>query len=168
MKPTPTSISADGIPFFEDKKDPTVAGKPVVERNVTNAIIWNRAKDEILVLEWPKFDWKTFIIGGIEGEEDPVICAQREAAEETGYNDIKFIAEIGKTKTSFYAAHKGVNRIANATCFLFELVSDAQQPVDPEETKNHFFKWIPRSEVAAFINIAPQQYSWEEALPFFK
>lgn len=168
MIPTPTSISADGIPFFEDKKDPTVEGKPVVERNVINAIVWNKVKDEILVLDWPEFDWKTFIIGGIEGEEDPIICAQREVAEETGYTDIKFVARVGKTKTSFYAAHKGVNRIANATCFLFELVSDAQQPVDPEETKNHSFKWIPRSEVADFINIAPQQHLWGKAETFFK
>lgn len=152
------------IPYFDDTKNPTQPDKETVERNMIQAIVWNKKDDAILLLQWNEFDWKTLILGGIEGDEDMVEAAKREIAEETGYVDVKYISEVGKTKASFYAAHKGVNRIAHNTGLLFELVSDERQEVDAKELAQHTARWVPVSEVRDFINVEAQQYMWDLAV----
>ncbi len=151
------------IPYFEDKKDPFREGKQLVERNVTHSIVYDRKTDKVLCLKWPEFDWQTFVIGGIEEGEDVIEAGKREIVEETGYTDVEFITHLGKTSSGFFAAHKDVNRIAHATGLLFELKSDAQNPVHPEETKNHAYSWIPKDEVSSYINIDNQNYIWDKA-----
>lgn len=152
------------IPYFDDTKNPTQPDKETVERNMIQAIVWNKKDDAILLLQWNEFDWKTLILGGIEGDEDMVEAAKREIAEETGYVDVKYISEVGKTKASFYAAHKGVNRIAHNTGLLFELVSDERQEVEAKELAQHTPHWVPVSEVRDFINVEAQQYMWDLAV----
>ena len=158
------AVSPAQIPYFEDEGSRLKPELPIVERNAINAIIFDRAKNQALCLEWPKFGWKTFVIGGIEGSEDPVEAARREIREETGYKSIKLIGEVGRTRSGYYAAHKKENRISNTVGLLFELMNAEQDAVKESETVNHALKWIPRDEVAAFINISSQKYIWENAL----
>jgi len=152
------------IPFFEDQVDKIRPGEPTVERNAVNAVVYDQFTDKILCLKWNKHDWNTFIIGGIEGEEDPIEAAIREIEEETGYKNIEFVQELGKTKAAFYAAHKKVNRIANNTGLLFKLVDSEQNEVSEEELENHSMIWVPRNEVESFINIPPQKHIWKKAM----
>ncbi len=156
-------MNTETIPYFEDEQSKLLPDQPIVERNTINAIIYNRAKNEVLCLDWPKFDWHTFVIGGIEGDEDPIESAKREILEETGYKNIEFISETGKTRSGYYAAHKKENRISNATGLLFELVDETREATTESETANHVFKWIPRGEVADFINLDSQRYIWKKA-----
>lgn len=156
------------IPYFEDKNDPVQADKPTVERKTINAIVYNRAKDEILCLDWTEHNWKTTIIGGIEDGEELEAAGRREITEETGYTNLVYKGEVVRFYTSFYAAHKEVNRLADTTAVLFELISEEQVPVNTEETKNHVFKWIPKSEVLNFLNIEPQVFAVTKALELIK
>ena len=153
----------NSIPYFEDEFSAMKPGIPIVERDAINAIVYNRTNDEVLCLDWAKFGWRSFIIGGIEGEEDSVAAALREISEETGYRDLKFIARLGRTRSGCYAAHKGVNRISNATGLLFELISNSREEVLGLENLPHTFIWIKRSEVSSFINLTSQKYIWEKA-----
>ncbi len=152
------------IPYFEDKDTPVQSDKPTVERKTVNAIVYNPKTDCFLCLDWKEHGWKTTIIGGIEDGEDLEIAGRREVTEETGYSNLEYKGEMAKFYTSFYAAHKGVNRLADTTAVLFILTSDEQVQVTEEETKNHTFKWVPRSEVEAFINVEAQKYALQKAL----
>lgn len=154
----------EDIPYFEDKKSQLIPNQPIVERNTVNAIVYNPSNDKILCLYWEKFDWKTFVIGGVDEGEDAIKASCREIKEETGYTDIKFIKEIGRSRSRYYAAHKKENRISNTTGLLFELVTDAQLPLVKEESKHHDYLWVPRREVSSFVNLQSQKYIWEKTL----
>ena len=161
-------MNTTGIPFFESTTDKTRPDMPTVERDVVHAIIYNPKTNEVLCLDWEKFDWKTFIIGGIEDNEDPILGALREIKEETGYKNLEFVSEVGKTRSAFFAKHKNENRIANATGLLFELINTEQDTVKDSEKVNHITKWIPKDLVGSFINLDNQKYVWEIAEKLLK
>jgi 8-oxo-dGTP pyrophosphatase MutT (NUDIX family) len=151
------------IPYFEDKVFPVQADKETVERNMIQAVVWDKTSNTVMLLKWLEHDWKTLVLGGVEGDEDMVTAAKREIAEETGYTDITFLGEVGKSTASFYAAHKGVNRLAHNTGLLFELNSDERQEVDVKESAQHEYHWVPVEEARDFLNIDAQQYMWDKA-----
>lgn len=156
-------MTNETIPYFEDEKSKINPDFPIVERDNINAIIYNPKTHEVLCLDWEKFDWHTFIIGGIDNGEDPIEAAKREILEETGYAHIKFISEITKVRAGYFAAHKNENRITNATGLLFELLDDEMVETKESETQNHVIKWIAKGEVGEFINLESQKYIWEKA-----
>lgn len=157
------TISQGEIPYFEDKKAPLQSDKPTEERNMINAIVFDRSTNSVICLDWPKLGVRTFISGGIEDGEDPIIAAMREIREETGYQNLKFIAEVGKTKATYYAAHKSVNRVANNIGLLFELEDQTKKEIDEAETVHHTMVWIPKDDVEKFIDVDSQKCIWKKA-----
>lgn len=156
------------IPRFESTDHPVRPDAPTVERETINAIIINPKTNEVLCLDWTTYGWRSFIIGGIENDEDMVTAALREIKEESGYTNLKFIAAVAKGVSVFYAPHKNVNRISNDTALLFELVDDSRETVEKSEQSLHEAKWIPKDEVPTFLNLEPPQYYWKKALEYIK
>jgi len=150
------------IPFFEDKDYPAIEGVKTVERDNVNVIVLNPEGDKVLCLEWNEFDWKTLVIGGVDGL-DLITASKKEVEEETGYSDLDFVCEVGKTRAIYYAGHKKENRLANATGMLFRLNSMKQNEVNAEELKKHSYHWIDVGMVDNFINIESQKYLWNKA-----
>lgn len=96
--------------------------------------------------------------------EELEIAGRREIEEETGYTNLEYKGVVTRFYTSFYAAHKEVNRLADTTVVLFILNSEEQKAINTEETKNHIFKWVPKDKVLSFLNIEPQIFAVTEAL----
>jgi 8-oxo-dGTP pyrophosphatase MutT (NUDIX family) len=113
-------------------------GKEVTDRNGVIGIVRNPKDNSYLCLLWKHADWTTFVTGGIEDEEDALEAVTREIMEETGYTDLKLIANLGSTRSEFFASHKDVNRIGHTTSFLFELVSETRAETSDEEISNVF------------------------------
>ncbi len=154
------------IPYFEDEKSKMNPDLPIIERNNINAVIINPKTNQVLCLDWEKFDWHTFIIGGVDEGEDIILAAKREIEEETGYKNLKFISEVGKCRSGYFAVHKNENRIANTTGLLFELMDEEKTETKESETANHVFKWIPKDDVMEYINLNSQKYIWEKTLSY--
>jgi len=151
------------IPYFEDEDSKLHTKLPIVERTTINAILWNSRTSEFLCLDWKKFGWKTFVIGGVEDKEGILEAAVREIEEETGYLDIELVADLGKLKSGYFAAHKGENRIANTTGFLFRLKSNNQKAVENATELPHVFRWVARNDVESFLTLSSQKYLWNQA-----
>lgn len=150
-------------PYFSDPTSPFIAGKETVFRKVVHSIIVNPKNNKILGLEWKKFPWNTFVIGGIEGGETNVEAALREIREETGYKNLRFIKKLaGPFINEFYAAHKDINRTAQVDLLLFELENEEKEPISDEEDSKHNIVWVERNELKNFIKgIDEKEYEIE-------
>ena len=156
-------MNRTNILYFEDEDSKLHSDLPIVERTTINAILQNPDLDEFLCLDWEKFGWKTFIIGGVKDEEDILEAAIREIEEETGYLDIELIADLGKLRSGYFAAHKRENRIANTTGFLFRLKGNSKKEVENADELPHVFRWIARNDVESFLTLSSQKYLWDQA-----
>ncbi|HPF95016.1 MAG TPA: class I tRNA ligase family protein [bacterium] len=131
-----------------DVKNPPVEGKPTVARKTVQALIRDPKNGKILCLNWKKHPWTTFVIGGVEGDEDPVDAILREIKEETGYTNLSLVRQLGPSLVAeYFAAHKNENRYADVTGYLFELISDEHEIISAEEQEKHELVWLDRSEI---------------------
>lgn len=152
------------VPYFEDEDSKLEPDFPIVERPTINAILWDPHNDQVLCLNWEKFGWITFVVGGIEEGEEAVQAARREIEEETGYTNIELMANLGKIRSAYFAKHKNENRIAHTTGLLFKLVSDERPTIPDQSALPHVSEWAPRSDVSARLGISSQKYLWDKAL----
>jgi leucyl-tRNA synthetase len=158
----PTKVSV--APFFAvtEGQDAVRPNKPTVRRRTAFALVKHWKEDKYLCLDWEKFGWHSGIIGGIEEGEDPIEAAKREIIEETGYQRPVFKKFVGEAMhTSFFAAHKDVNRYADGVGMLFELEDDVWEEPKEEETTNHKTVWIAGNEMEKFLNLKNFQYMWQ-------
>jgi len=148
IKPVVANVYFDG-------REPHVSGKEVVYRKGIVAILYNSKDDTYLLLDWPKQNWRTFVCGGVEGNESFIDAAKREIIEETGYTDVTFKRLlIGPVLSEFFAKHKDVNRIAEQEFLLFELESDTQVAISDAEKEKHHYSWVKLEEITEDINHA--------------
>jgi len=150
-------------PLFETTQGPDAVreDKKTVERDAVFGIVKHWKEDKYLCLNWEKFNWKSFVIGGVEKEETPEQAVKREVIEETGYSDIKSIKRIGfEVHSNFFARHKDVNRYGRFKAFLVELKSDKYKKPEEEHTKNHKPEWVEYNKVADYISLENNKYFW--------
>lgn len=145
-------------------KTPPQEGKPWVERNAIEAIIYNPKNDSYLCLKWKKQPWTTFITGGVENGEDLIEAAKREILEETGYKNVKFIKKLGITRPKFFAAHKDENRIAYFNGMYFQLINDTKIDITQEEKDRYDIVWMKRSEITSESMICASIDYWLRSL----
>jgi leucyl-tRNA synthetase len=129
------------IPVRIDKKNPPVMGKKIVERQNVHVVVRNPKDGKILCLQWKKFNWKTFPMGGTDGE-DILTAAKREVLEETGYKNLingKILG--GQVRAEYFAAHKDVNRVSYTNLVFFDLKNEERDTVSKEESEQADIFW---------------------------
>lgn len=142
--------------------DAVKADKETVTRKMITAIVKHWDEDKIFCLNWEKFDWHSFILGGIDDGETGADAAKREVIEETGYQNIKSIKKIGfETHSNFFARHKDINRYSISDCFVVQLADEEHQTPAEEHTKNHKGEWIETKRVDNYITIQNNRYYWD-------
>ncbi len=136
--------------------------KKTVKRRNIEAIIKHWEKDEYFCLNWKFNNWKSFIIGGIEKDESIEDAAIREIKEESGYQNMKVIKNIGyEMHSEFFAPHKDINRYAQRNCVYIELLDGEYKKPRLEDIKNHNGSWIKKEEVDKFLTIKESKISWD-------
>ncbi|HEY1041926.1 MAG TPA: NUDIX hydrolase [Candidatus Paceibacterota bacterium] len=130
---------------------------PFIERDAVVALVRDPQARKYLGLKWKEVDWETFVTGGIEEGQTAEEAARAEILEETGYKNLRLVADLPRYHTKFYHPPKGVNRFAHFQCFLFELENDDRNPVNEEEAGKHEAIWLTEEDLASFRLTEAQQ-----------
>jgi leucyl-tRNA synthetase len=130
----------------------TPQDNPEFRRSIV-AIVRNPQTNEFLSINWGKQGGNLFIGGGREADEDIVEAAKREIAEETGYKDLKFVAQTGRIHHHYFAHSKGVARQIEVYGLLFDLASENREEPTPEADEQGQFsvEWLPKAEAESKI-----------------
>ncbi len=153
-------------PKFSEIVNPPRPEKSTIHRKTVHVILRRLTDDKILMLQWKGKVWgdnppRTFIIGGVEDNEDAVKSAEREIWEETGYKNVRFVRKLNfEVHTEYFAAHKDENRYAEINILYFEVDSDDHGEVSSEEIQKHDPVWVNEKEVASFINVVDGPFIW--------
>lgn len=154
-----------GLPIREVvapyKYDNPRSDKETQKRDVVTAIVKNPKNNKYLCLDWKTTEWKSFPTGGID-DDDLIDAAKREVKEETGYENLRFIRQIGDSiYAEFYRPHKDSNVFEHFKYLLFELEDDAQIEVSEEEKAQHEKVWLDEDQVESYINVWNQKLAWK-------
>jgi len=151
-------------PLFQFTSGPDAVRpeKKTVRRKTAYVFLKHWSEDKYLCLDWSKFGWHSGIIGGVEESETFEQAADREIKEETGYQNFKFVRNLGgENHNNFFAAHKDENRYAVGQIMLYQLTNDEQKDVEVEEVKNHTTVWVAGKAMEKFLNMANFLYAWK-------
>jgi Leucyl-tRNA synthetase len=118
------------------------------------AVIYDPKENKYLTINWGDKGGRIFVGGTRHDSEDPIECAKREIAEETGYNDIEFVRETFPINHHYYAHNKDKAFEIDATGLLFNLVSDKQvdRNLDEDEIDNFKVEWVSKEIAEKEIN----------------
>ncbi len=150
------------VPYLIDEHDPPIENKKTVEKKMVQCVIENPKRDKILVLKWEKFNWFSFVSGGIDSREDAKDAALREIREETGCMDIKEIKPIGYPFfTTYHATHKDENRVAEV--FVYHVILQTEQRAETSKFENEKFHdlWVSKEEARKMVNQVEAPIIWQ-------
>ncbi len=138
---------------------------PYTERTVMVCIIKHWSEEKYLGVHWTKNDWRGFVTGGVNEDEDIADAGVREIKEETGYANAVFVRALGfQVDASFYQAVKNENRLAHWTPLLYKLKNGETAPIAEHEKKLHKTEWLTAEEMEKFLNRDDLKLMWKRVL----
>lgn len=112
-------------------------------------------EEKMLLLERPRRQEVRLPKGHIDPGETPEETALREVTEESGYRDLKIVADLGSQVVEFEDDRKQV--IRTEYYFLMQLVSDQQAPRSPEDTEQFHVQWAPLAQAIDLLTYVAEQ-----------
>ncbi len=153
IEPKFIGVKGDGV---------VLPGLPFVKRNAVCVIVRNPKDDTYMCVSWKGISMHGLVTGGIEDGEDIVIAARREALEETGYKNLRFvkISPIA-INTFFYHRVKKENRHAHFQFVFFDLENEEREKVDEKEASLHEILWKKKNELKNFFTVFEGEFLLE-------
>ena len=153
------------IPLFKTTTGPDAVREdmPFVKRETTVTVVKHWEEEKYIGLKWKTQNWKTFVVGGTDGE--PIeIASVREVTEETGYQNPRFISKLGRAQSQFFASHKNENRWADVHGVYVELENGEHKEIKSQEKKLHEVVWMTADEISNFIDKEEGLMFWNNFL----
>lgn len=103
----------------------------------------------VLVVNQNGNSW-SFPKGHIDDGEDALVAAQREIYEESGVNELRYMADLGSYERYRTALNGGddMSEFKTITMFLFTTPQTELKPRDP---MNPEARWVPKEQVADLL-----------------
>ncbi len=118
-------------------------------------VLTNPAGTEVLLLIRPARDEVRLPKGHIEPHESPADAALREVCEETGYDDIEIVADLGEQLVAFPLNDTIVRRTEH---YFLMRARSLHQIARPDADEQQFFTiWVPWNEVASHLTFEAEQ-----------
>ena len=133
------------IQVLEEETGTKVAGE--TKKKSIVAILYDENQDKYLTLNWHDLGGYLFIGGTVKDDEDPLTCAKREIAEETGYTDIRLIRELPKINHHYYAKNKDIYFNTEATGYFFALNSSKKESLKLDADEVFDITWQTKEEI---------------------
>lgn len=132
--------------------------EPYEDNSAIIGIVKHWSEEKYLALRWKEVAWGTFLTGGIEAGMTAEETVRKELKEETGYVDIRSVAQMGTVHSRFFHVPKQKNRFGHASVMYVTLGSDERVSVAPAEMEKHDVHWLTLDELGAFLTAASHQY----------
>ena len=117
-------------------------------------IVYDKPTNKYLCVDCVYRVCKSFVMGGIEGDEDITATALREVAEETGYCDLTVDrCSVYELHNHFYADYKNINRYAHLYVVFAHTNSLATIPMSELELGKQRPVWLSRDEIKDFLTV---------------
>ena len=153
-------------PYFLGKEDEAINPQAETQfRRSVIAVVKDNKTNKYLCVKANKRFCQSFVMGGIEGEENPEQAAVREVEEETGYYDLKVLyTSLFVLHNHFYARYKGVNRYAHLYVVFCELTSNKRHDLSAEEKEKQETMWVSRENLKDFLSVNNNIFVYENLL----
>ncbi|MCC7469653.1 MAG: class I tRNA ligase family protein, partial [Bacteroidetes bacterium] len=141
------------IRFVIAKPAIEIAKGEIEKRDGSVSIVENE-KGEIIVLQnSANMDHFLFPQGGIENNESALECAIREVREESGFNDISLVSELGCDE-NYFEMRNGLTRHRITYSYHFKLNSNSNSGQDLDEAESEFIvHWMSPKEAINKVNV---------------
>lgn len=129
------------------------------------AVVKDPKTNKYLCVDAKKRICKSFVMGGIEGDETPAEAMMREVEEETGYCDVRYTyTSMFVLHNHFYAGYKGINRYAHLYVVFGEINSLRKHEVSKEEVEKQSSLWLSRQELKDFLSVNNNIFVYQNLL----
>lgn len=126
-----------------------------ISYTASGGVLTNAETTHILLLIRPERDEVRLPKGHVEPEETVSDAALREVVEETGYDDIEIIADLGEQMVAFPLDDKIVQRVEHY--FLLRTRTPHQTERPQADTEQFFTIWVPWEEASTHLTFEAEQ-----------
>ncbi|HNT74841.1 MAG TPA: NUDIX domain-containing protein [Anaerolineae bacterium] len=118
-------------------------------------VVMDGKGERVLLLVRPARDEVRLPKGHIDANETAEEAARREVIEESGYDDLEIVADLGEQLVVFWLDNRQVRR--EERYFLMQALSQRQVTRPPEDEHQFFPTWATWEEARSSLTFAAEQ-----------